>query len=139
MKHIIICLTLLIACSLLPVAGCKKPAEASTTSGGKGGDRTIKVSPEHHGIFVDTCTVYIKYNTQDAPLDNVYDDSLVCVMMDTIPVAVFTNLKVGDYYLFARGYHTLYVPPYVKGGLPCKIRTEDTVKIILPTYSYGGI
>ncbi len=124
---------------LTTAESCKKPSAPVPTGGGKGGNATITVIPEHHGLYVDTCTIYIKYNSLDMPSNGVYDDSVVCVLTDTIPVAVFPGLKKGDYYIFGRGYHTLYVPPYVKGGLPCKISTEDTVKVYLPTYSYSGL
>ncbi|MCW3123680.1 MAG: hypothetical protein JWQ38_3172 [Flavipsychrobacter sp.] len=120
---------------LLVVVGCKKPQQ-TTSIGGKGGTNTIAVTPEHHGEFVDTCTVYIKYNTLDAPADGIYDDSAACVQVDTIPVATFTGLKQGNYYLFGKGIHATYTPPNVKGGLPCTISNVATVKVYLPTYSY---
>ncbi len=126
----------LLALACLCSDGCKKVDNAKQTYGGKGGDRTLAVTPEHHGLYVDTCMIYIKYNTLDVPADGVYDDSAACVMMNGMPVAVFASLKQGDYYLFAKGYHAVYVPPYVKGGLPCKISVEDTVKVTIPTYSY---
>jgi hypothetical protein len=132
MKRLLLFITLW----LCAAEGCKKPAAPAPSGSGKGGSAVLIVSPVHHGQFVDTCTVYIKYNTLDAPSNGVYDDSLVCTMADTIPVAIFSGLKKGDYYLFARGYHTLYVPPYVRGGLPVTISSQDSMKIYLPTYQY---
>src|SRR6185312_9044122 len=125
MKTRIIPVLLFFAFGLLPAESCKKPATPVTTIGGKGGNCTVTVTPEHHGLFVDTCTIYIKYNSLNVPANGIYDDSMLCVMSDTIPIAVFAGLKLGDYYLFARGYHALYVPPYVKGGVPCTLSSTD--------------
>jgi len=36
----------------------------------------------------------------------VYDDSAICVLVDTIPVATFAGLTVGLYYLYGTGYHS---------------------------------
>ncbi len=134
--RVAIILIVILASCLVTVDSCKKPEKVEPSGSGKGGSATIAVTPVHHGEYVDTCTVYIKYNTSDAPIDGVYDDSVVCALVDTIPVAVFTGLKKGDYYLFARGFHAVYVPPYVKGGVPCKISTESRINVFLPTYSY---
>jgi len=129
-------LLLLITLWLFVTGSCKKPAAHAGTDAGKGGNTAITVTPEHHGYFVDTCTIYIKYNSLDEPSNGVYDDSAVCILADTVPIAVFPGLKNGDYYIFGMGYHALYVPPYVKGGLPCTINNQDTIKVYLPTYSY---
>lgn len=129
-------LLLIITLWLIPAGSCKKIPQTEPFTSGKGGNTTVSVVPVHHSDYVDTCTLYIKYNTRDAPADGIYDDSVVCVLIDTIPVAVFPGLKKGDYYLFARGYHTLYVPPYVRGGMPYTVKSDDSVKIFLPTYSY---
>jgi len=127
---------LVVITCFITAQSCKKPVKVPTSGGGLGGTFTIVVTPEHHGFFVDTCTIYIKYNTLDAPANGIYDDSMVCLMVDTTPVAVFAGLRAGDYYIYAHGYHALYVPPYVKGGVPCTLGTLDTVNVIVPTYSY---
>ncbi len=119
---------------LIATFGCSKPNNA-ITGGGKGGNATLTVTPEHHGEYVDSCTVYIKYGTNDKPSSNVYDDSVVCVLGgvgDTTPVAVFNNLKVGLYYLYGSGYHPSY-HAYVKGGIPWTISKEDNETAYLPT------
>lgn len=123
-------------------AGCKKTNTTgnvnSGTAGGKGGSASLLVTPEHHGEFVDSCIIYIKYGTTDAPANGAYDDSAVCVMIDTTPVATFRNLTPGAYYLLAEGFHAAYVPPYVKGGLPHTIAGKtDTDKLFMATYSYN--
>ncbi len=121
---------------ILLLGGCKKTPATTTSEGGKGGNATLTVTPAHHGEFVDTCTVYIKYNTQDAPPGGIYDDSSVCVTVNDTPKATFPGLKNGNYYLLAKGYHSPYTPPYVKGGAKYSITTQSTVNVIVPTYSY---
>ena len=118
--------------------GCKKKdAPFDVTTGGKGGNAVLLVTPEHAGGFVDSCKIYIKYATNDAPANvSLYDDSAWCVLQDTTPVATFTNLKVGGYYVFGDGYHLPYVPATVRGGLPFNFKTEDTVHLFLPTSEY---
>lgn len=127
--------------TVLMGAGCKKSNSANKNgalSGGKGGSASLTVTPEHHEQFVDSCIVYIKYATNDAPTDGVYDDSVACVKIDTTPVAIFTNLQAGSYYLLAEGYHAGYTPPYVKGGLPHAIgKSTDSDRFFMATYSYN--
>lgn len=122
---------------LMVGGSCKKPDD-SISGGGKGGMATILVMPEHHGLYVDSCTIYIKYATSDAPANGVYDDSAGCVLNDTIPVATFPNLKKGHYYLYGVGYHAGFAPPYVKGGIPYTVADESVKgkEVYLPTYSY---
>src|SRR5437868_1517779 len=72
--------------------------------GGKGGTGVLLVTPQHHGRNIDSLTVYIKYNSLDA--SDTYDDSAKCVDLGAQPVATFSNLKRGDYYLYGYGYDT---------------------------------
>ena len=122
---------ILLGC-LATLESCKQN-NAGPPTGGKGGKATLTVTPEHHGQYVDSCTIYIKYATSDAPANGVYDDSARCVLADTTPVATFGQLTTGSYYIYGAGYHAGYVPPNVKGGLPVTISKEDTVNIYLPT------
>jgi hypothetical protein len=117
--------------------GCKPKSNNNISSGGKGGHAVIRVTPEFANFLIDTCTVYIKYGTHDAPANGVYDDSAVCVVIDTIPYATFPGLTKGLYYLYGVGYHTTGGhPPNLKGSQICTIQTEDTSYLFLPTYPY---
>jgi len=113
---------------------CKKSSGLS--GGGLGGNATLLITPEHHGQFVDTCEVYIKYGTLNAPSNGLYDDSASCVMSDTTPIAVFNHLTRGLYYIYGVGFHSLYTPPNVMGGVPVSVYTEDSNTVYLPTYTY---
>jgi len=115
---------------------CKQPVQ-KISGGGKGGTCVVSVSGEHRGTLLDTCKVYIKYNTVDAPANGIYDDSAACMLVDTIPTAIFSGLTTGNYYLLAVGYHGGFSPPNVKGGKNCSIFSNgDTLKVIVPTYQY---
>jgi hypothetical protein len=130
-------ISFLLAALFFIQASCKKNDNNSITGGGKGGNVTINITPEVYNFLVDTCTVYVKYGTLDAPASGIYDDSAICINTGGKPVATFTNLKVGLYYFYGVGYHTTGGhPPNVKGGMPKTISKEDTYNYYLPTYSY---
>ena len=128
-----------ISCFVLLIvsAACRKPGNSSISGGGKGGNAVLTVTPEHHGQVVDSCMIYIKYGTNDAPANGIYDDSAICTLRDTTPVAAFRGLTIGQYYLYGVGIHFPYVPANVKGGIPCTItNASDSTVIYLPTYTY---
>lgn len=84
---------------------------------GKGGDAAIRVIPNHDGLNIDSCKVYIKYNSAVIPADGQYDDSVWAMVNDDgTPIASFYNLKAGRYYLFARGWDIIRSEK-VRGGL----------------------
>ena len=112
---------LVAACSITLFAACKKDPKA-----GKGGNAVLKVTPRHHGKNIDSCTIFIKYNTQDLPADGKYDDSAQCVPEGGKPVATFSNLNKGEYYLYGEGWDP-NLPDTVVGGLPYIIK-EETVQ-----------
>jgi hypothetical protein len=120
---------ILITSLLIICAGCKKSTHI--TGGGKGGNSTLILLPDHGGVLIDSCIVYIKYGATDAPADGIYDDSTTCVLNDTIPQAVFTNLTNGIYYVYGRGYHATYSPPYLVGAAKPTIDGQDTVHALL--------
>ncbi len=100
--------------------------------GGKGGTATLVIVPLHHGVPVDSCTVFIKYNTLDRPSDNSYDDSAKCVQENGKPTARFTALKKGKYFLYANGYDTS-IAETVIGGIPYTLSVQDMEqKVNLP-------
>jgi hypothetical protein len=62
----------------------------------------LRVTPRHHLKNVDTCWVYIKYNSKQAAAK--YDDSIEIIIQDGRPMAIFDSLKRGDYFLLAKGW-----------------------------------
>jgi len=117
-------------------AACKPSSNNSVTGGGLGGNATLNISPEHSNSFVDSCWVYIKYGTLDAPANGVYDDSQYVHMADTTPTVTFSGLKNGIYYIFANGYHAVYQVK-VKGGLSWTITKQDVETVYVPTYPFN--
>jgi hypothetical protein len=101
-------------------SSCKKKCSA-----GSGGSLTIVLSPQHHGRPINNLTfwpdtVWVKYNTQDAPSSlSAYDAHFVGVPgTNTVRL---TGLQCGDYYFFATGNDSLWAAPnntHVTGGLP---------------------
>lgn len=135
-KHIIPIFAILIILSVVFIYSCHKSGTSGCpTGGGKGGSITLNIIPEHSNYFVDSCMVYIKYGTQDAPASGIYDDSMKVSLSDTTPVASFKGLTEGNYYVEGIGYHAL-LSENVKGGLPCTLCAQQTYTVYLPTYPY---
>lgn len=118
---------LLIAFSIFLISGCKK-AESDERTAGKGGNAVLKITPQHHTRNIDSCTLYIKYNTQDVAAT--YDDSVICIRENGKPVGTLTQLKKGKYYLYGYGWDPL-IATAVKGGLPFTIAADSTYHINL--------
>jgi|SRR5690606_34181696 len=119
-----------VAALLIFTTSCKDREEKDEVNiGGKGGDATIEATPQHHSLNIDSCTIYIKYNTKELP--STFDDSAKCVMKGGKPVATFTNLKKGDYYLYGKGWDPSIIEN-VKGGIPYTIKEETTIPVIVP-------
>lgn len=122
---------LLIAAFAVVGTGCRKIEQSSSSTtvtvtpedktvvpdAGKGGNATLQIVPVHDGLQIDSCTVYIKYNTGVVPGQGNYDDSAIAyVNEDGTPIARFTGLKTGNYYLFGRGWDIIRSQK-VRGGL----------------------
>lgn len=113
--------------SLLFTISCNRKDKDEVA--GKGGNAILKITPQHHGQDIDSCKVYIKYNTLDAA--NSYDDSAWVIQVNERPVAMFSGLKKGNYYVFGKGWDPSIVQN-VKGGIPYTITEEKTLEITLP-------
>ncbi len=109
--------------------GCK-PKPNNITGGGKGGIAVIAATCDYYGTLLDTCTVYIKYNTHDAPANGVYDDSAASVLVNNWPTATFDSLTAGNYYLLAVGIHAGSLS---RGASPCTIAQTGTTKALIVT------
>lgn len=122
----------LIVFSALSFVACKTTDDPPEPTAGKGGNATLNVTPQHHGKPIDSCTIFIKYNATDAPANQQYDDSLRCTLVGGIPVASFTGLKKGNYYLYGYGWDPSLTPPqHVKGGYAHPIQEEDVQSVDL--------
>lgn len=118
--------TLLIAITAcFTLTSCERKDELA----GKGGKATLKVTPQHHGDNIDSCTIFLKYNAQDLPSE--YDEQLTCVLENGKPVATFSELKPGNYYIYGSGWDP-DINQAVVGGIPYKIEEEKTYNITVP-------
>lgn len=128
---------ILVVVWLLFAVSCDKPSGNNISGGGKGGKVTIRIVPEIYDDYVDTCTVYVKYGTLDAPANGIYDDSAVCTVVSDTPRAVFNDLTTGYYYFFAKGWHSgAGHAPDVKGGKNCTISSNGAYLYYLATFPY---
>lgn len=120
---------LFISCmiSLFMIGSCtKKP------SAGLGGNANLKVKAFHHSSTIDSCTIYIKFNTSEAVSLSEYDLSQK-IVKDSIgnSYTIFAGLKKGDYYIYGEGWDRS-ISNNVKGGLPYTIKEESDLEIIIP-------
>ncbi|SRR5690606_18962472 len=106
--------------------GCKR--EDPAPSAGKGGNATLRITPQHGGgkELIEDAKVYIKYNTKDRPSDNRYDDSVACSLVDEKPLGIISGLHPGDYYLYGQGWNPDH-GDVVKGGMPYTIEEDNKV------------
>lgn len=125
-KHHSIALVCLMLTSLL---SCTRKDNKGTA--GKGGAATLRIVPSHHNVYTNiiNAKVFIKYNTQDVPSG--YDDSISCSAISSMPTAIFTGLRSGQYYLYAKGYDTS-ISQNVQGGMPYTIVDETTIDVSVP-------
>jgi hypothetical protein len=81
-----------------------KPNNETPTpsEGGLGGNITLNVIPQHDGVDVDSCFIYLAYNTLDTTRN--YNDSVLCQIMNGRPTAMFNNLKQGNYFIGGKGW-----------------------------------
>ena len=99
---------------------------------GPGGKATLTIQCQHHGINIDSATVYIKYNSLEAVNISEYNNSKVLSKnSNNVFTVQFDGLKPGDYYLFAQGWDPS-IANNVKGGIPYTIKEEDTFSLIIP-------
>lgn len=112
----------------LGAASCSREDKA-----GKGGEATLKVTPQHHGNNIEQCVIYLKYNASTPPSATTegYDENIAVAMEDGKPVATFTKLKKGKYYIYGYGYDPT-ISQDVKGGIPFEITSETVIATNVP-------
>lgn len=126
---------ILLAAILLVGTGCRKLKHSESGSvttvtngdsqitkpvAGKGGNASMRITPNHDTLNIDSVLVFIKYDAQVVPFDGKYDDSVWAKNITGIPYATFTGLKPGNYYVFGRGWD-LVRSLKISGGMPFTI------------------
>ena len=129
----------LLALAIITTIGCKdKPGtrDIPVPVGSKGGAATLKITPKHHERNIDSCMVYIAY-ARELPANGKYDDSARCVQENGKPVATFTGLKSGAYYLYGYGYDPA-IAGYSHGGNGYIIEKETVIEYVLNISGHVG-
>lgn len=100
------------------IASCKKNE--------LGGKSTIKGKVVHHSKAIPYATVFIKYDAEDFPGKdtNLYDAKVKADANGSYEIKCYK----GKYYLFGRGNDYAVTPPLVVGGVPVKVRTNESVE-----------
>lgn len=106
----------------------------SCCKGGGGGDATLTVFPQHHGLSIPGCTVYIKYNTTEQPGAGTtgYDIQFTAGANDLSVKC--TGLKCGNYYVYAVG-NDAAISQQVRGGQSVEIpfsKRDGNINVTLP-------
>jgi hypothetical protein len=117
----------LLLSSVLILFSCKKKSSA-----GLGGNANLKVTAIHHAAVIDSCKVYIKFNSSEAVSLGEYELS-EWVKKDSLgnSYVLFKGLKKGEYYIYGEGYDPSILNT-VKGGIPYTIEEETDMSINLP-------
>ncbi|MEZ5018397.1 MAG: hypothetical protein R2800_15155 [Flavipsychrobacter sp.] len=70
-----------------------------------GGNATINIIPRYLNKDIDSCVVYVYYNSKRAPESIFqYNNNMVAKPSGGRPTASFKGLKLGDYYFYGEGY-----------------------------------
>jgi hypothetical protein len=119
--------TIIICFVLLSLASCKKKPSA-----GLGGNANLKIVVIHHAVELDSCKVYIKFNSSEAVSVSEFDLSQ-SLQKDSAgkSYTIFKGLKKGDYYIYGEGWDPSIFNT-VKGGIPFTISDEIDQTINLP-------
>lgn len=127
---------LFLSLSILYIASCKKDTSTDPTTpvssciADTGGTKTIIARLEHHIVNIpnqvsNPDTVWVKFNASnwsDAP----NNFSIRYIGVGGEDHINLTNLKCGNYFLFASGYDTSISSP-VFGGINVTLSTTDSV------------
>lgn len=107
------------------VQSCKQKSSA-----GLGGNANLIINAKHHGLAIDSCTIYVKFNSVDAPSNlSDYDLSQTLILdANNISSTTFKGLKKGDYYIYGQGWDPS-IAEAVKGGLPYTISEEKDMNL----------
>jgi hypothetical protein len=107
---------------ILLFASCKR--EEVVRVAGKGGNASLRITPVHGSSeTIESCTLYLRYNTLDKPANNKYDEQVECNRVDGKLMGAFSDLKTGDYYIYGVGYNPDHGDT-VRGGYPITIEEE---------------
>ena len=116
---------------------CKKKDNCEA---GTGGELTVVAYLKHHGSLIanqpgDPDTVWVKFNTQNAPGSGVSNYDKFFVGEDGEDHVQISGLKCGDYYFYGAGKDTTLdsTQDRVAGGIPFSTdKTSGEVNLDIP-------
>lgn len=96
-----------LVCTLVTIFGCKKEG----CEAGTGGEVTLKILPEHHGVPIYNSqnyrdTVYIKFDATDFPGPDPSNFDIVRWGNANENFVNVPGLKCGQYYIMVSGFDT---------------------------------
>lgn len=105
-----------------------EPACKRRESAGFGGSANLKLIAKHHGLLIDSCTFYIKFNAKDKPDE--YDVIRTTIHDASGSYAMLEGMKKGDYYIYGIGWDST-IQEVVMGGLPYEVTEEIDQDVII--------
>lgn len=101
----------------------------SCTKEGLGGDAVLILKPQHHSLPIYSTvayadTIYIKFNTQEAPANPEKEYDAVFAGNPGDDFVRCEGLKHGDYYVYAAGWDPA-INMRVVGGIPITIKRKE--------------
>jgi hypothetical protein len=122
--------------AVLPAAACCLLL-FSCRKAGTGGDASLMVYPEHHGLSIYNLTgypdtVFLKFNADELPGTKPSDYDAYFTGITGEDYVHCEGLKAGQYYIFVTGMDS--TGPYrVSGGIPLKIKWSQRKEHIMLT------
>lgn len=109
------------AALVLLALGCNKKDEIIHTAG-KGGKATVRVKPVNQIRVIDSCIVYVTYNSKTP---SIADDSVVQRLNNNEALATFPQLRFGQYYFQVEAWDAVAMKK-LQGGIAYEITPEDS-------------
>ncbi|HZF99441.1 MAG TPA: hypothetical protein VEY71_00490 [Chitinophagales bacterium] len=121
-------LFVLLAIAAMASSACRKA--------GTGGDAEVTFMVIHHDEHIHGANVYLKFDADEFPGDNVADYDLSDVA-DHDGHGHFHGLKRGKYFIYAVGFDSA-INETVSGGVAFKITKKDEMKSITVPVTEGS-
>lgn len=132
MELLKITLSATLVISFLSIFSCRKEG----CEAGTGGEVTLKIMPEHHGVPIYNSqnyrdTVYVKFNATDFPGPDRSNFDLILWGNANENFVKVSGLKCGQYYIMVSGFDTsAQWNIRVVGGIPLNFSESSGEKLV---------
>lgn len=132
MELLKITLSATLVISFLSIFSCRKEG----CEAGTGGEVTLKIMPEHHGVAIYNSqnyrdTVYVKFNATDFPGPDRSNFDLIMWGNANENFVKVSGLKCGQYYIMVSGFDTsAQWNIRVVGGIPLNFSESSGEKAV---------